>query len=164
MGYTSLVLVIAVGVVGAEQVTTTVATTTTTTTTTTATSTVVNINDACSNGCKDSDPSYWCGMNKKDSDGRVVRCVEQTVNGGNCMGACERKSEAYYWCMTNTVKVGGGAEWWVGYKRISKIRPNTQFRPKFGFLFNRTEPSFQKFGFGLTETEIREKNSASTEF
>merc|ERR1719357_2171416 len=108
MGYTSLVLVIVVGVVGAEQVTTTVATTTTT-----ATSTVVTINDACSNGCKDSDPSYWCGMNKKDSDGRVVRCVERTVTGGNCMGACERKSEAYYWCMTNTCKVcRADSEWW----------------------------------------------------
>merc|ERR1719308_799353 len=107
MGYASLV--IAVGVVGAEEVATT---TTTTTTTTAATSAVVNINDACSNGCKDDDPSYWCGMNKKDADGRVVRCVERTVNGGNCMGACDKKSETYYWCMTNTVKVGGGAKWW----------------------------------------------------
>jgi len=109
MGYASLLLVIAVGVVGAEEVATT---TTTTTTTTAATSAVVNINDACSNGCKDDDPSYWCGMNKKDADGRVVRCVERTVNGGNCMGACDKKSESYYWCMTNTVKVGGGAKWW----------------------------------------------------
>merc|ERR1712013_131775 len=98
---------IAVGVVAAEEVATT-----TTTTTTAATSAVVNINDACSNGCKDDDPSYWCGMNKKDADGRVVRCVERTVNGGNCMGACDKKSESYYWCMTNTVKVGGGAKWW----------------------------------------------------
>ena len=52
----------------------------------------------------------------------------------------------------------------LGYKRISKIRPNTEFRPEFGFLFNRTEPSFQNFGFGLTKTEIRGKNSVSTEF
>ena len=42
----------------------------------------------------------------------------------------------------------------LGYKRISKIRPNTKFLQKFGFLFNRTEPNFQKFGFGLTKTKI----------
>merc|ERR1712013_854547 len=80
MGYARLLLVIAAGVVGAEEVATT--TTTTTTTTTAATSAVVNINDACSNGCIDDDPSYWCGMNKKDADGRVVRCVERTASGG----------------------------------------------------------------------------------
>merc|ERR1719233_1933367 len=124
MGYISLVLVIVVGVVGAQEVTTTGATTTTTTTTA-ATSTVVKINDACSNGCKDSDPSFWCGSNKKDSDGRVVRCVERTVNGRNCMGACEKKSEAYYWCMTNTVKVGGGAEWW-DYCSLDGITTNNE--------------------------------------
>ena len=52
----------------------------------------------------------------------------------------------------------------VGYKRMSKIRPNTEFRPEFCFLCNRTEPTFQKFGFGLTETEIKKKNSVKAEF
>jgi len=107
-----LALVILVGVVRAQDVTTSTTTTKPTTTTTAPSSPVVKINDVCSNGCDSSDPSYWCGVNKKDENGRVVRCVELTVRGGHCVGACERKSQAYYWCMTNAVKVGGNAEWW----------------------------------------------------
>ena len=53
---------------------------------------------------------------------------------------------------------------WVGYKRIFKIWPNTEFRLEVGFLSNRTEPSFQKFAFGSTKTKIRKKNSISAEF
>ena len=34
------------------------------------------------------------------------------------------------------------------------ILPKFCIQPNFGFLFNQTEPIFQKFGFGLTETEI----------
>merc|ERR1711892_221066 len=74
----------------------------------------VRTNAVCSNGCGGSDPSYWCGTNKKDSSGKVVRCVELTVNGEYCVGSCEKKGKTYYWCLTNAIQLQGKGsdEWW----------------------------------------------------
>ena len=50
--------------------------------------------------------------------------------------------------LTPPTTVVSGDPLGIGYKRTLKIRPKFHIRPNFGFLFNRTEPVFQKFGFG----------------
>ena len=64
-------------------------------------------NDSCSNHCEGSDsyPFYWCGENREDGAGEVVRCVEYTVKGGYCMSGCDKKGKSYYWCMTNALEL-----------------------------------------------------------
>eukprot|EP00091_Calanus_sinicus_P013078 TRINITY_DN29125_c0_g1_i1.p1 TRINITY_DN29125_c0_g1~~TRINITY_DN29125_c0_g1_i1.p1 ORF type:complete len:127 (-),score=26.60 TRINITY_DN29125_c0_g1_i1:2-382(-) len=44
--------------------------------------------------------------------GKVMRCTQFTVTGQSCANECAKKSEGYYWCMTNVNRVGGGGEWW----------------------------------------------------
>ena len=48
----------------------------------------------------------------------------------------------------------------LGYKQKLKI----QNKPNFGFLFNRAKHASQKFGFGLTETEIGFKQNSPHRF
>ena len=79
----------------------------------TTTTTEVKINTACSNECGGSGPNSWCGTNKKDSSGKVVRCVQQTVKGKYCVDSCQRKGKQYE-CLTNPVQLGGKFKnsWW----------------------------------------------------
>ena len=46
-------------------------------------------------------------------------------------------------------------------KQIFEIFLNTVFRLEFCFLFNQTEPSFQKFGFGSTKFYFQNQVFAS---
>ena len=91
----------ALSLVKSENVTTTVAP-------------VAKYNDVCTNECSGTDPNYWCGVHKSDSSGKAMRCVQYTVYGRICVGECAQKSEHYYWCLTNDVKMTGrGSDnWW----------------------------------------------------
>lgn len=73
----------------------------------------VRISTACSNQCGGSGPDFWCGTKKKDTSGKVVRCVQQTVKGENCVDSCEKKGKQYE-CLTNQVQLSGKFKnsWW----------------------------------------------------
>ena len=93
---------------------------------TSAVALVPRVNDSCSNDCKgsDSDPFYWCGVNREDRTGKVVRCVEHTVKGGYCVSGCEKKEKSYYWCMTNAVQLSDGA--WMSRCSLEGYTTNNQ--------------------------------------
>jgi len=60
-----------------------------------------NIGDPCTNECEPGNPLAWCGERRFDPAGHVVRCVQGTKFGMECVDSCSAKNESYFWCWTN---------------------------------------------------------------
>jgi len=64
-----------------------------------------NLGDLCTNECQPGDPLAWCGERRFDQAGRVVRCVQGSKHGLECVDSCTAKNESYFWCWTNAQNV-----------------------------------------------------------
>merc|ERR1711971_986936 len=69
-----------------------------------------NLGDPCTNECQPGNPLAWCGKRRFDPAGRVVRCVQGTKYGLECVDSCTAKNESYFWCWTNAQNVV--ADYW----------------------------------------------------
>jgi len=87
---------------------------------------VPRYDEVCTNECSETDPRYWCGKNKEDAAGHVMRCVQYTRYGEICVAECGGKEKKYNWCPTNALRIAnqgfqlGEGIWWeycslVGY-------------------------------------------------
>merc|ERR1712013_708474 len=70
-----------------------------------------NIRDPCTNECQPGDPYSWCGERRYDSSGQVVRCVQGSRYGQECVDSCSAKKENYFWCWTNA-HANGQSDYW----------------------------------------------------
>jgi len=70
-----------------------------------------NIRDPCTNECQPGDPYSWCGERRYDPAGQVVRCVQGSRYGQECVDSCSAKNENYFWCWTNA-HANGQSDYW----------------------------------------------------
>merc|ERR1711973_1853 len=70
-----------------------------------------NIRDPCTNECQRGDPYSWCGERRYDPAGQVVRCVQGSRYGQECVDSCSAKNEHYFWCWTNA-HANGQSDYW----------------------------------------------------
>jgi len=54
----------------------------------------------CSNSCETGDASSWCGEDRRDANGTLLRCTERTRYGKPCADSCNMGEKDYYWCWT----------------------------------------------------------------